>query len=242
MKIIPAVDLMNGKVVRLFKGDPKTAKAYDYLGKPIAIAKKWEGEGADALHIVDLDAAFGRGDNFATILKIVKAVNLPVQVGGGIRSLERAEALLALGVDYIVLGTLAFSKPEALEKLRKKFGDRVIVALDHANGKVMVDGWKESAGIRVKEALEKFLALHVKTFLLTSIVRDGTLKGVDSEVLSQACAYKDARIIAAGGVGGLEDLTVLKRIGVYGVVIGKALYEGSFALKEALKVAREVAY
>ncbi len=242
LKIIPAVDLMNGKVVRLFKGDPKTAKAYDYLGKPIALAKKWEEEGADALHIVDLDAALGRGDNFATILKIVKAVNLPVQVGGGIRSLERAEALLSMGADYIVLGTLAFSKPEVLEELRKKFGERVIVALDYANGRVMVEGWKEPAGLRVEEALEKFLAFHVKTFLLTSILRDGTLEGVDSEVLGQACVYKNARIIAAGGVGGLGDLAILKRIGVYGVVIGKALYEGSFTLKEALKVAREVAH
>lgn len=232
---------MNGKVVRLFKGEPKTVKAYDYLGKPIAVAKKWEEDGADALHIVDLDAAFGRGDNLATVLKIVRAVNLPVQVGGGIRSLKRAEALLATGADYIVLGTLAFSKPEALEELREKFGDRVIVALDYSDGRVMVKGWKESAGLRVEEALEKFLALHVKTFLLTSIVKDGTLKGVDSKVLSQACAYKDARIIAAGGVGRLGDLTILKRIGVYGVVIGKALYEGFFTLKEALKVAREAA-
>lgn len=240
VKVIPAVDLMNGKVVRLFKGDPKTAKAYDYLGEPVAIAKKWAEEGADALHIVDLDAAFGMGDNLATVLKIVKAVNLPLQIGGGIRSLERAEALLTMGADYIVLGTLAFSKPEVLEELRKKFGDRVIVALDHADGRVMVEGWKESAGLRVEEALKKFLELHVKTFLLTSIVRDGTLKGVDSEVLSQACTYKNAKIIAAGGVSGLGDLAILQRIGVYGVVIGKALYEGFFTLKEALKVAREV--
>lgn len=238
MKIIPAVDLMNGKVVRLLKGDPKTAKAYDYLGDPVSIAKKWEKEGADALHIVDLDAAFSSGNNLAIVQKIVDAVNLPVQVGGGIRSIERAETLLAMGADYVVLGTVAFNKFEVLEKLGKKFGDRVIVALDHANGMVMVEGWKASVGLGAREALEKFLALKVKTFLLTSIVKDGTLKGVDSEVLSQACAYKNARIIAAGGVGGLEDLAILKKIGVYGVVIGKALYEGSFTLKEALKVAK----
>lgn len=239
MKIIPAVDLMNGKVVRLFQGDPKKAKVYDYLGEPVAIAKKWEEEGADALHIVDLDAAFDKGDNLATISKIIKAVSLPVQVGGGIRSLEKAETLLSIGADYVVLGTLAFSKPEVLKKLREKFGDRVIVALDHASGRIMVEGWKKPANVGVKEALSKFLGIHVKTFLLTSISRDGTLKGVDADVLSQACAYKDARIIAAGGVGSLQDLSVLKRIGVYGVVIGKALYEGFFTLKEALKVTRE---
>jgi phosphoribosylformimino-5-aminoimidazole carboxamide ribotide isomerase len=230
---------MNGKVVRLFQGDPKKVKVYDYLGEPVAIAKKWEEEGADALHIVDLDAAFDKGDNLATISKIINAVKLPVQVGGGIRSIEKAETLLSIGADYVVLGTLAFSKPEVLKKLRAKFGDRVIVALDHANGRIMVEGWKKPAEIGVKEALSKFLGIYVKTFLLTSISRDGTLKGVDADVLSQACAYKDARIIAAGGVGSLQDLSVLKRIGVYGVVIGKALYDGLFTLKEALKVARE---
>lgn len=238
MKIIPAVDLMNGKVVRLFQGNPQKAKAYDYLGEPVTVAKKWEEEGADALHIVDLDAAFDKGNNLTTLSKIIKAVNLPVQVGGGIRSFKKAKTLLSMGADYVVLGTLAFSKPEILKELMEKFGDRVIVALDHVNGRIMVKGWRKPAEIEVKEALEKFLEIHVKTFLLTSISRDGTLEGADSEILSQACAYQDARIIAAGGVGSLKDLTVLKRIGVYGVVIGKALYEGSFTLKEALKVAR----
>ncbi len=239
MKVIPAVDLMNGKVVRLFQGDPQKAKAYDYLGEPVAVAKKWEEEGADAIHIVDLDAAFGKGDNLSTVSEIIKAVNLPVQVGGGIRSLEKAETLLGIGADYVILGTLAFNKPEILEKLVEKFGNRVIVALDHVNGKVMVEGWRKSAEIRVKEALAKFLELQVNTFLLTSISKDGTLEGIDAETLSQACKFKDARILAAGGVGSLKDLAVLKKIGVYGVVIGKALYEGTFTLKEALKVARE---
>lgn len=239
MKIFPAIDLMEGKVVRLFQGDPKTAKKYDYLGEPVAIAKKWEEEGADALHIIDLDAAFNKGNNLATISKIVEAVKLPVHVGGGIRSLEAAENLLNIGVRYVMLGTLAFRKPEAAANLRKKFGDRVIVALDHRNGKVMIEGWKTPAGLEVKDALERFLGLQVKTFLLTSISRDGTLEGIDVDVLSQACAYKEARIIAAGGIGSLKDLAVLKRIGVYGVVIGKALYEGMFTLKEALKIAKE---
>lgn len=240
MNIIPAVDLMNGKVVRLFQGDPQKAKAYDYLREPVAVAKKWEEEGADALHIVDLDAAFDKGNNLKTISTIIKAVNLPIQVGGGIRSLEKAETLLSIGADYVVIGTLAFSKSEILKELMEKFGDRVIVALDHANGRIMVEGWKKPTEIEVKEALAKFLEFQVRTFLLTSISKDGTLEGVDSEILSQACAYKNARIIAAGGVGSLKDLAVLKRIGVYGVVIGKALYEGFFTLKDALKVAREV--
>ncbi|MCS7114696.1 MAG: 1-(5-phosphoribosyl)-5-[(5-phosphoribosylamino)methylideneamino]imidazole-4-carboxamide isomerase [Nitrososphaerota archaeon] len=239
MKVFPAIDLMEGKVVRLCQGDPKTAKKYDYLGEPVTMAKKWEREGADALHIIDLDAAFNKGNNLVTISNIVDAVKLPVHVGGGIRSIETAENLLNIGVKYIMLGTLAFKKPEVIVDLVERFGDRIIIALDHRDTKIMVEGWKTSVEIEVKDALKRFLELQVKTFLLTSVSRDGTLGGVDVDVLSQACAYKEARIIAAGGVGSLKDLAVLKRIGVYGVVIGKALYEGLFTLKEALKVARE---
>ncbi|MEM1538822.1 MAG: 1-(5-phosphoribosyl)-5-[(5-phosphoribosylamino)methylideneamino]imidazole-4-carboxamide isomerase [Candidatus Bathyarchaeia archaeon] len=237
--MFPAIDLMDGKVVRLFQGDLKTARKYDYLGEPVTIAKKWEKEGADAIHIIDLDAAFNRGNNLATIYGIVNAVKLPVHVGGGIRSVEKAENLLNIGVRYVMIGTLAFKKPEAIAKLVEKYGDRIIIALDHINGKVMVEGWKTSADMEVEDALRNFLKFQVRTFLLTSINRDGTLEGIDVDILSQACNYKEARIIAAGGVCSLRDLVILKRIGVYGVVIGKALYEGIFTLKEALKVARE---
>ena len=239
MKIIPAVDLMRGKVVRLFQGKLETAKTYDYLGEPVSIAKKWEDEGVDALHIIDLDAAFGMGNNMETIYKIINVVNIPVQVGGGIRDLKTAEAFLSGGAEYVILGTLAFSRPKTLEELKNKFGDRVIVALDHVKGIVMVKGWKIPTEFSVKEALEKFLQLQVSIFLLTSITMDGTLKGVDTDILSQACGYKNARIIAAGGVGSLKDISALRTIGVYGVIIGKALYEDAFTLKEALKVARE---
>ncbi|MEM2103312.1 MAG: 1-(5-phosphoribosyl)-5-[(5-phosphoribosylamino)methylideneamino]imidazole-4-carboxamide isomerase [Candidatus Bathyarchaeia archaeon] len=239
MRIFPAIDLMNGKVVRLFKGDPETAKTYDYLGEPVAIAKKWEENGADAIHIVDLDAAFGSGNNIATISEIVKRVNLPLHVGGGIRSIQMAETLLNMGVDNIILGTLAFRKPDVIESIRKKFGDCIIIALDHLNGKVMVEGWRKPVELEVKNALKRFLEFQVKTFLVTSISRDGTFGGVDVDVLRQACACQEARIIAAGGVGSLKDLAVLKQIGVHGVVIGKALYEGIFTLKEALKIVKE---
>lgn len=240
MEVIPAIDLMGGKVVRLSQGDPRTAKAYDYLGEPVAIAQKWEKEGANALHIVDLDAAFDKGNNLAMVSKIAKTVNLPVQVGGGIRKLETAENLLNMGIDRIILGTLAFNKPNVLTMLRNKFGgERVIVALDHRDGRVMMEGWKTSVKLELEEALKKFLHLQVKTFLITSITKDGTLKGLDFDALSKACAHPDVRIIAAGGVGSLKDLVTLKRIGVNGVVIGKALYEGLFTLKEALKIAKE---
>ncbi|MEM3641199.1 MAG: 1-(5-phosphoribosyl)-5-[(5-phosphoribosylamino)methylideneamino]imidazole-4-carboxamide isomerase [Candidatus Bathyarchaeia archaeon] len=239
MKVIPAIDLMGGKVVRLSQGDPTTAKTYSYLGEPVTVAKKWEREGADALHVVDLDAAFDKGNNLAIIFKIAKAVNLPIQVGGGIRKLETAEKLLNTGIDYIILGTSAFNNPDVLTAIQNKFGsERVIVALDHKNGKVMIEGWKTSVKLGIEEAMEKFLHLKIKTFLITSITKDGTLKGLDFDTLSKACTHPGVRIIAAGGVGSLKDITALKRIGVDGVVIGKALYEGLFTLKEALKAAK----
>ncbi|MBS7646435.1 1-(5-phosphoribosyl)-5-[(5-phosphoribosylamino)methylideneamino]imidazole-4-carboxamide isomerase [Candidatus Bathyarchaeota archaeon] len=239
MKIFPAIDLMDGKVVRLLKGDPEAAKIYDWLGKPVEVAKKWEKDGADALHVIDLDAALNRGNNFATISEIVQAVKIPVHVGGGIRSEEAAEKLLSIGVDKVMLGTLAFKKPEAIKYLIEKFGDCIIVALDYdENGRVMIEGWRKEAELSVAEAMKKFLKLKVKTFLLTSISRDGTLKGVSINIVKRICALQKARIIAAGGVSSLNDLAILKQAGVYGVVIGKALYEGVFTLKEALELAR----
>lgn len=238
MKIFPAVDLMGGRVVRLLKGDPKTARAY-CLGSPLDVAKKWEKEGADALHVVDLDAAFNIGNNLPTISEITQAVKIPVHVGGGIRSMKAAQRLLELGVDKVILGTLAFEKPEALTYLIENFGDCVIVALDHEeNGRVMIEGWRKAAELKVEDAMEKFLEFQVSTFLLTSISRDGTLEGVNIDIIKRVCSRKDVWVIAAGGVANLNDLMLLKNVGVYGVVIGKALYEGIFALKDALKIAR----
>jgi len=239
MEVIPAIDLMKGRVVRLSQGDPKTAKAYDQLGEPVAVAKMWEKDGAKTLHIIDLDAALNMGNNFAIISKIAEAVNLPIQVGGGIRKLETAESLLEMGISRIILGALAFNEPHTLTKLQKKFGDeRLIVALDHQKGRVMVEGWKTPTKLGIEEALAKFLDLQVKMFLVTSITQDGTLIGPDVNTLSKVCMYPSVSIIAAGGISSLNDLIILKQIGVKGVVVGKALYEGVFTLKEALKVAK----
>ena len=235
MQLIPAIDLMNGKIVRLTHGDPETAKVYDQFGGPVETAKKWMKEGAGKLHIIDLDAAFGTGDNLAVITEIVETVDLPIQVGGGIRKFKAADKLLKLGVSQIILGALAFSDPKAVTQIQQAFGAKsVIVALDNRDGKIMVEGWKTATGLGMKEALEKFAALQVKAFLVTSIIKDGTLSGPDLETLREACQYPGVEIIAAGGIGGLDDLRALKRVGVEGAVIGKALYEGRFTLKEAL--------
>jgi len=240
MKVIPAIDLMNGKVVRLSRGDPATAKVYDQWGTPVQVAMKWKSQGAKRLHIIDLDAAFSTGDNAQTVADIARASGLPVQVGGGIRTVKAVERLFKLGVDYVILGALAFSDPEAIPQIQKKFGSgSVIVALDNKDGKVMVEGWKTQTAFTMAEALEKFAKLGALSFLITSITQDGMLQGPDLDTLREASKYPDVEIIAAGGIGSLNDLIALKNVGVEGVVVGKALYEGRFTLKEAIKAVEE---
>jgi phosphoribosylformimino-5-aminoimidazole carboxamide ribotide isomerase len=237
MNVIPAIDLMNGKVVRLSRGDPATAKFYDQWGTPIELALKWKAEGATRLHIIDLDAALSLGDNTSVVAEVVRASGLPVQVGGGIRSVEAVEKMFKLGVTHVILGALAFSDPSVIPRIRKEHdADSVIVALDNREGRVMVEGWKTKTGVTMWDALEKFVNLGVTTFLITSIAQDGMLQGPDLETLSEACTYPGVKVIAAGGIGSLGDLVALQNVGVEGVVVGKALYEGRFTLKEAINI------
>jgi phosphoribosylformimino-5-aminoimidazole carboxamide ribotide isomerase len=236
MQLIPAIDLMNGKIVRLSRGEAKTAKVYDQFGGPVETAKRWRDEGAGKLHIIDLDAAFGKGNNHDVIADIAKNIALPIQVGGGIRSFETAAKLFKTGISQVILGSLAFSDLSAIGKIQKRFGaESVIIALDNKDGRIMVEGWKTATALSLKEALEKFTKLGVGTFLITSIAQDGMLSGPDLETLREACKFPNAKVIAAGGIGSINDLTALKRVGVEGAVIGKALYEGRFTLKEAIK-------
>ena len=237
MQLIPAIDLMNGKIVRLSKGDPKTAKVYEAkFGTPLEAAKRWRDEGAGKLHIIDLDAAFVLGNNHSVIAEIAENVKLPIQVGGGIRNYETAEKLFQTGITQVILGALAFSDPTAIGKIRNKFGmDSVIVALDNKDGQIMVEGWKTATSMTVDDALEKYSQLGVHNFLITSIAQDGMLSGPDLQTLSAAALFPNAKIIAAGGIGSIGDLAALKEIGIDGAVIGKALYEGRFTLKEAIQ-------
>jgi phosphoribosylformimino-5-aminoimidazole carboxamide ribotide isomerase len=230
VQLIPAIDLMNSKIVRLTRGEAKTAKIYEpEFGTPFEAAQRWRDEGAGKLHIIDLDAAFALGDNHSIIAEVAKNVKLPIQVGGGIRSYET-------GITQVILGALAFSDPSAIGKIQKKFGaESVIVALDNKDGLIMVEGWKTATAMTVEDALEKYTSLGVRRFLITSIAQDGMLNGPDLQTLSQATEYPNAKIVAAGGIGNIGDLAALKEIGVEGAVIGKALYEGRFTLKEAIQ-------
>jgi phosphoribosylformimino-5-aminoimidazole carboxamide ribotide isomerase len=240
VQIIPAIDLIQGRVVRLTRGDPEQATFYDHLGTPVEIALRWKSEGATRLHIIDLDAAFGKPDNLNVVSEIAEITDLPIQVGGGIRSVETAESLLNAGIKHVILGSLVFRDPNAIAQIQGKFGaDRVIVALDNRDGLVMVEGWKSTTTFTLKEALETYAKLGVKSFLITSITKDGTLSGPDLDTLEEACGWSSGGIIAAGGIGTLKDLVALGRIGVDAAVVGKALYDGRFTLKEAIETVRE---
>ena len=229
MKVIPAIDLLDGKVVRLVKGDPKNMIVYS--DDPVSTAEKWVSKGADALHIVDLDATLTLGNNTRIVNKIIEKVSIPIQVAGGIRSFDLAQNLLN-NVDKIVIGTLAYKEPKIFEELVKTFGsDRIVVAIDQIDGMIMIDGWKKSSGTNIFYAIKKFKDMGVLYFLLTSIDRDGTLFGPDTDMLNKACMIKGVNIIASGGISENEDIIKVKKTGAYAVILGKALYDGKIDIE-----------
>jgi phosphoribosylformimino-5-aminoimidazole carboxamide ribotide isomerase len=232
MKVIAAVDIMDGSVVRLVKGDP--ANKIVYNSDPVKTAKKWEVAGADMLHIVDLDAAFANGNNAELTAKIAGAVKIPVQVAGGIRSPEKAEEMLSKA-SRVVLGTMAYSEPETVRKLVKKNPGRIVISIDQAGGKVMVKGWKESTGTIVADAISQFASMGIDEFLLTSIERDGTLQGPDVRTLADAAA--SARIIASGGIASVQDIVKVRSAGCSSVILGKAMYVGKVKIEKVKALA-----
>jgi len=232
MKVIAAVDIMDGSVVRLLKGDP--ANKIVYNKDPVETAKKWEAAGADMLHIVDLDAAFANGNNAELTAKIAGAVKIPVQVAGGIRSPEKAEEMLSKAA-RVVLGTMAYSEPETVRKLAKKNPGRIVISIDQAGGKVMVKGWKESTGTIVADAISQFASMGIDEFLLTSIERDGTLQGPDVRTLADAAA--SARIIASGGIASVQDIVKVRSAGCSSVILGKAMYDGKVSIEKVKALA-----
>jgi phosphoribosylformimino-5-aminoimidazole carboxamide ribotide isomerase len=233
MKLVAAVDIMGGSVVRLVKGDP--ANKIVYGSDPVQTAKKWEAAGADMLHIVDLDAALSTGSNSEYVTKIAEAVKIPVQIAGGIRSQEAAQSALAKG-SRVVLGTMAYSDHDAVKRLAKQNPGKIVISIDQVNGNVMVKGWKESAGVKVADAISQFKAMGIEEFLLTSIERDGTLQGPDVQTLADA-AKSGTKIIASGGISSIEDIIRVKSVGCSSVILGKALYDGKVSIERAKAVA-----
>jgi len=235
MKIIPAIDLMEGKVVRLYKGDPKQKTIYS--DNPVEIAKKWEQNGADMLHIVDLDATLGIGSNLTIIKKIIENISIPIEVAGGLRT-ESAVIDVAQISSRVVLGTLAFTDKETLKKLHSKLGSKkIVISVDHKDGEIVIHGWQKGTGIKLIDAVKEFLEMGFSEFLLTNVNRDGTLEGPDLEFLSQACNLKNANVIASGGISNLKDVQDVKEKNSFGVILGKALYENKLSIEEAKKIA-----
>ena len=235
MKIIPAVDLMNGQVVRLYKGDPKQKTVYS--DNPVEIAKKWEANGADMLHIVDLDATLGIGSNLSIIKKILEEISIPVEVAGGLRDESLILDVVKIS-SRVVIGTLAFKDKELLKKLLLSLGpEKIVISVDHIDGEIVIHGWQDRTGIKLIKSIKEFLEMGFTEFLLTNVSRDGTLEGPDLEFLEQACQLDNINVIASGGISNIADIKDVKEKNAFGVILGKALYENKISIEEAKKIA-----
>ena len=239
MLIIPAIDLRGGKCVRLVEGrlDQETIYSED----PVAVAQLWQESGARYLHLVDLDGAFaGSPQNFEIVEQIVQAVDIPVELGGGIRDLPTVERLLSSGVSRVILGTAAIKNPELILSACGKFGgEAILVGIDAKNGKVAIEGWGETAEKEALELAEEIRHAGVTRVIFTDISRDGTLQGPNLAAIKDFAVASKMKVIASGGVSVLEDIVALKKLaplGVEGVIIGKALYAGTVDLKQALAI------
>ncbi|MEM2875068.1 MAG: 1-(5-phosphoribosyl)-5-[(5-phosphoribosylamino)methylideneamino]imidazole-4-carboxamide isomerase [Candidatus Hadarchaeales archaeon] len=233
--MIPSIDLMRGRCVQLIGGRPESGKTY---GDPVEVALRWEAKGARYLHVIDLDAAMGRGDNLKRIVEILSVVSIGVEVGGGVRSYERADEILGAGADRVIIGTAAVKNPELVRELVKKAGgNRVMVALDSRSGKVTIEGWQRESNRTPLELGLEFERMGVGSFLFTNVDVEGTMEGVVLESVRELVRNLRTPVYASGGIGGLDDILALKRVGVQGAIVGMALYEGRFTLKQAMEVA-----
>lgn len=233
MIIFPAVDIKNGKCVRLQKGVWDSATVYN--DEPSAAAQLWESKGAEYIHIVNLDGAFGiAGDNMAAVKKIIENVNVPIQLGGGIRSLSDIEQALSLGISRVILGTAAIENREFLKEAISKYDERIVVSIDAKDGYVAVKGWTEVTPFKVLDLSKEFEGYGLKTLVYTDISRDGMMMGPDFKTLMELNEKTNLDIIASGGIKGKEDILKLKDADLYGAIIGKALYTGDIVLEEIL--------
>jgi len=238
MEIIPAIDLRNGKCVRLYQGD--YGKETVFSNKPVEVALRWQSEGARRLHIVDLDgAAKGEPSNLEAIEDIIAAIDIPIQVGGGIRSLETVEKLLNVGVERAILGTVAVEKPDLVEEACRKFSEQIIVSIDAKDRLVATRGWLEKSQVEASELGKQMVKLGVKRFIYTDISRDGTLTSPNFEAVSELLSEVSVPVIAAGGISSVQHLTGLAELGVEGAIVGKAMYTGDVKLGEAIKAVRK---
>ena len=233
MEIIPAVDIKGGKCVRLYQGDYNQGTVFSE--DPVAMALKWQAQGAGRLHLVDLDgAASGEPRNIAVVEAIVKQVGLPVQLGGGIRDEATVAKLLAIGINRVILGTVAVEDSKLVERLCQKYGEAIVVGIDARDGRVATHGWKKGTEVAALELGQRMADFGARRLIYTDIKRDGTLTEPGFEAIAEMVKGVNLHIIAAGGISVLGHLRKLKEVGVEGAIVGKALYTGDIKLKEAL--------
>jgi phosphoribosylformimino-5-aminoimidazole carboxamide ribotide isomerase len=240
MRVIPAIDLRQGSSVRLVRGERGSETRYG--SNPEAVASRWESEGASMLHVVDLDAAFGEPPQRSLVEKIVRRVSIPVQVGGGVRTLEDFLGLRDAGAARVVFGTAAVETPEIVARALEMDGGKVIVGVDVKDGAVAVRGWTERAGADPLDLGRRWAVAGVAGFVFTEVSRDGVMTGIDLEATARFARAAGGGVIASGGVGSLEHLRALKTIaseGIEGVIVGRALYERAFTLAKAIRVTSE---
>lgn len=242
MIIFPAIDLKGGVCVRLMQGDPDRATVYGQ--DPVAVARHWEAQGAEWLHLVDLDGAFSKAPvNSAIIFDIARSVSIPVQVGGGIRTLENAADYLAGGVARVILGTVALRRPELVAEACGAYPGRIALGLDARDGLVAVEGWKESTRTDAVSLVRGFGGLPLAAVIYTDIHRDGMQTGVNIEATRRLMEETGVPVIASGGVSSMDDverLLPLVPLGLMGVITGRAIYEGTLDLREAIARAKRV--
>lgn len=238
MRIYPAIDIIDGACVRLVQGD--YSQKTKFADNPIDVAKKWQAMGGEFIHIVDLDGAkSGAMPNFKLISEIASAIDVPIEVGGGIRTMEAVEKYLENGVERVIIGTSALSNPEFVKAAVEKYGDRIAVGIDAKDGMVAVNGWEEVSRTSALDLAAQMAEIGVAYIIYTDIATDGMLKGPNLEAMTEMVSKVKTNIIASGGVTTIEDVDKLKRVGVEGAIIGKALYTDRINLSEAVDAAKE---
>lgn len=240
MKIYPAIDIKGGKTVMLKQGNPEDETIYSY--NPSEIALKWKQRGAEFLHIVDLDGAiYGKSkENLAIVKKIKQNLNIPIQVGGGIRDEKKIRYLLEnIGVDRIIVGTLAIEDRDLLASISRKFTSKIAVSIDVKDGFVATRGWTKESNIRALDLCYEIKNIGIDTIIYTDISKDGMLQGPNEEFAKDLIGKTGLKVIVSGGITTLEDIKTVKKIGATGVIIGKALYDGKIDLKKAIQTAKE---
>lgn len=234
MIIYPAIDIIGGKCVRLQQGSYSDVTVFG--DSPVDMARKWESLGAEYLHVVDLDGArSGKSENAEIIAQIAKTLKIPVQIGGGIRTLETIETYLSGGLSRVILGTSAVNNREMLISALKEYKDKIAVGIDAKDGKVAIHGWEKTSDFTAVEFAKEVEDLGTKTIIYTDISRDGMLKGPNLQAMKEMADSVSLNVIASGGVSKLADIVDLKQTGVSGVIVGKALYTGNVNLKEAIE-------